>query len=445
MRLPKIFRSKKEPRKSAIVRQNIISLALELPVQEWLDPQEIRKIDEDSTVISAVSIRKSATLKKELIIEADERIAKEFERILGYTFRDLVLDTPLQGFAVFELNWYEKDGLLFPAPIERDYQSFALKDTKLYYGFDEVHPLKAIYTLYRPKFDAPMGRPLYHTLFWLRRFKSAGVEFWAQFVERFGNPWVVGKTDAEPDELARELYAMLGGDVAVVDPEDEIELKTPPNSKGAFKELIEYCDLQIREAITGGNLTGEVKGGSYAAAQTHDKIREDIAMTDEHILREAIKRIIDAFKELNGYQKDIRFALKDRDDPNYDLAERDYKLAQTFNGRYAFSKEYLERTYHIELIELQTPVAAKFSMSTTKKPQDTVEIFASSLDTTKIEDALLVWVRRIVAEAQTYEEAMERIAEEFETLDEKSIYELLQRAIGLGMLYGNGEAMSEES
>jgi len=448
---PFALKAKPKRTNSAVLKKNILLFAHELPVhQEWLDSEEIRKIDRDSTVVSAVSIRKSATLKKELIIETKSSLIKEeFEKIIDYAFKDQVLDTPLQGFSVFELNWYEKGGLLFPKPIERDYRMFGLLEERLFYNHQEVDPFKALHIIYRAKFDAPQGRPLYHTLFWLRRFKSASITFWMEFMERFGTPWIVGKTSDDPDVMAEQLYAMLGGDVAVISEEDSVELKTPDsNSKGVFKELAEYCNNQIREALTGGNLTGEVKGGSYAATKTHNDIREDIAMTDEHILTTAINKLLSLFKELNSINEDINITLKDKDDPNFELAERDYKLSQTFNGRYTFTKEYLERTYRIKLQETKpTPLLNKFLAFSEKplpvKPQDYIEKFAKESYSKEMEETLLFQLKKILQECETYEEAYEKILEGFANFDDKKALKLLEEAIALSLLFGDAEAELE--
>ena len=440
------------------IQTTLVSLAYDLPVQHaWLDDEEIAKIDNDATVLSAVSIRKSTTLKKELLLDAgEESISQELTRLFDYTFRTQTLDTVLQGFSVFELNWYLHDGYYYPKPVERDYRAFSLGKEGLYYHLDPVNPLKAIYCTHRAKFNAPLGRPLYSTLFWLRRFKAASLEFWVEFLERFGKPWVIGKTDGSKDDMADELYSMLGGDVAVVENEDEIDLKTP-TEKGAFREIVTYLDDQIREAIVGGNLTGNVTGGSFAAAKVHKEVSDDIAMTDGWILHEAIAAVIERFKELNAYHAPITFQLKDKDDPQTQLAERDAHLAKAFGDKYQFSKSYLEETYKITLEdrtkeastqEGTAPHPAKntpFAFTAAPPlPTDEIARQAEAADTQTIATQIAARLEDIFAQASSYEDAFEQLRLAFSSLDEMQLFEAFQTHLAQAMLYGAAQAADEE-
>jgi phage gp29-like protein len=424
-----------------------LTLAYELPVHgDWLGNEEIDKIENDATVLSAVSIRKSTTLQKELILSADDdEVVRQLERVLGYTFRSQVLDTVLQGLSVFELNWHASGFYYYPRPVERDYRLFSIKGETLYFDQQSVDEFKAVWLTSRAKFNAPLGRPLYDTLFWLRRFKAASLEFWVEFLERFGHPWVIGKTDGDKDEMAEELYAMLGGDVAVLEGEDSIDLKLP-SDKGAFREIVTYIDDQIREAIVGGNLTGNVQGGSYAAAQVHKEVSDDIAMADARILHEAVAAMIDRFVRLNRIDgMRIEFRIKDRDDPRSELAERDAKLAQAFGDAYRFDREYLENTYGIRLVDAATaPVAARRWSFSTALPADRLDRFVRDLDTSADEEAIAETLERIFADASSYEEAFERLRDAFGDLDEAKLLQTFDDFVQKSMIYGAAEAELEE-
>ena len=456
-----------DKRTRTIIQTSLLPMAYDLPVRhEWLDDDEIAKIDNDATVLSATSIRKSTTLKKELIITAsDAHVAEELTRRLDYDFRSRVLDTVMQGFGVFELNWYAEGYWYFPRPVERDYRLFELRGGDLHYLHDPVDPLKAIHTTYRAKFNAPMGRPLYATLFWLRRFKAASLEFWVEFLERFGKPWVVGKTDGDKDTMADELYAMLGGDVAVVEGEDTVEFKTPAD-KGGFQPIVTYLDDQIREAIVGGNLTGNVTGGSFAAAKVHKEVSDDIAMTDGWILHEAVSAILDRFRRLNHYTGTLEFEIKDQDDPRLQLAERDAHLVQAFGGAYRFSQDYFRDTYKIDLETAPTPpiparrtlYPANHQPSTNNHPPTTIH-HPSPLPADEIERITRDWahsdapddlseqiaqmLEQILAKASTYEEAFEQLQTAFHTLDESRLREAFADHITLATLYGAAESELE--
>jgi phage gp29-like protein len=297
-------------------QKDVLTSLFSLPVNpDWLDDIEIDKINRDSTVSSSMGSRKAATLKKEILITCEDAFIKEnLEAVFDYDTLDSILDTPYQGFSVFELNWTAKDDFhYYPKLVERNYKEFQLhKDILKYAGnglAQEIAPYKAVYTTYKAKYNKLYGQPIYAPLFWLIEFKNASLQFWVELLERFGTPWIIGKTEGNKDDLADEIYNMLGGDGAVLDTEDSLEIKTIQD-KANFKEIIEYIDDQIRQLILGGNLTSNVKGGSQAAATVHNDIRGDLAAADENIVNKVIKEIIKNFKELNHIDIEIAGRLK---------------------------------------------------------------------------------------------------------------------------------------
>jgi phage gp29-like protein len=450
--------TKPKPDKRTLKRlaATALTLAYDLPVHgDWLDDEEIAKIENDATVLSSVSIRKATTLKKELLIESDnEEVAGELARIIDYNFRSQVLDTVLQGMGVWELNWYPKGFYYYPSPVERDYRSFALQGGRLHFDAVPVDELKAIHIVHRAKFNAPLGRPLYDTLFWLRRFKAASLEFWVEFLERFGHPWIIGKTDDDKDTMAEELYGMLGGDVAVIGSEDAIDLETP-GDKGAFHEIVTYLDDQIREAIVGGNLTGNVQSGSYAAAKVHKEVSDDIAMADARLLEEAVAALIDRFKRLNRVESlPISFRLKDQDDPQADLAERDAKLAQAFGGAYRFDRDYLQETYKIRITPTgetrasrnrpEAIAGSKIMRFSAALPADEFDRAAGVPETAEAQEAIARTLEEIFADATSYEEAFDRLRRAFAAMDESTLLAGFEDYLRRSMLYGAAEATLEE-
>ncbi len=447
--------TKKTPKKRTpnynTLKKNIIAMANTLDVmEEWLDFEEIHLIDNDAAVTSAVSLRKSATLKKEMLITCDdEAVTKELERRLGFEFRQQALDTPLQGFSVFELLWEEVDGLYYPTPTERNYQEFTFKEGKLWYTPDDilVPPYKTITAIYAPKFNKPMGRPLYRTLFWLVKFKNASLEFWLEYMERFSSPWIVGTTEGDKDEMAENLYAMLAGDVAVVEEDDKVDLITP-EQKGDFHELSKYADDQIRETLIGAVLMGSTSGGSFAAAKEQNAVREDIAMTDQYLLNSLIDQTIAAFIRVNNYTKDIQAELKDVDDQNNELSERDLRIHQMSGEKMRPTQEYLEETYKIKLEEVPKdgviPNSVVIANKAAVKTQDHIQTqLPAAKETKHLEDELVKHIEAIFANAESFEEAQKALLQSYEDLDTTEVEELLSNYIANAHLYGLSEVEDE--
>ncbi|MFZ5375584.1 MAG: phage portal protein family protein [Campylobacterota bacterium] len=424
-----------------------------LPVRgRWLSREELDRILRDATVISSLGSRKAATLKKELMITADEQNKGD----LLYTTFDhstmrKILDAPFQGASIFEINWIDNKGLLVPKLIERPYEQFMVKDTVLYYAPygtpQDIPPYKAIAALYEDKYHRPMGTPLAESLFWYVKFKNASLEFWVKFLEKYGVPWAIGKTDGDKDTMADEIYAMLSGDAAVIDHDEEIEIKTADKT-GDFDKITAYLDDQIREAVLGGNLTGNVKGGSYAAAEVHNDVREDIAMADENMTISLIEKVVQMFVEINHLPDTVEVSLKDKDDPNYKLAERDEKIA---NMGYRPTKEYIEKTYNITVEEASSPAplanrsfAQKLiSLSATRPISDT-DTLSGLIDLKTIALSFQTQIAEIIDGAESFEEAIDRLHAAYPQMDISELQETMDIALQSSYILGTAEAEFEE-
>jgi len=425
-----------------------------LPVhQEWLSDYEINKIMRDPKVISAMGSRKAATLKKELIIQTDkEEFAPMLASIFPYDTVRKVLDIPYHGVGVYELNWEYKDGYAIPRLIDRRYKEFLVFNQTLYFrpfgGLEPIPENKVVYATWEDDHSNPMGKPLVKTLFWYVKFKNSSLEFWVRFLEKYGSPWAVGKTDGDKDLMAQELYNMLAGDAAVVDLEDSVEIKTATQS-GSFKEILEYIDDQINSCILGGNLTGSVRGGgSYAATNVHNNIREDIAMGDEKLLLHILNSTIEAFKRVNNLPTlSVSISLKDEDDPNLALAERDERIT---NMGYRPTQEYIQRTYNIQVnpIEDQKNVIPNslqkiYALSATK-PIKNLNDVNNAVDTNAIALSFQTQILDIVDSATTFDEALDALYKAYPTLDTIALQDALDSAMQSSYILGTADVEFEE-
>lgn len=428
-----------------------------LPVyQRWLDQDELDRISNDATVISSIGSRKAATLKKELIITCkDETLIEPLMNVFDHTVLRKILDAPFQGASVFEVNWEVAPEvyLLMPKLVERSYREFTMKNGVLYYSpygaLTDIPEHKAVIALYEDKYHKPMGRPLAESLFWYVKFKNASLEFWIKFLEKYGVPWAIGKTDGDKNEMAEELYAMLSGDAAVIDKDDEIKIETVSKT-GDFDKITSYLDNQIREAILGGNLTGNVSGGgSYAATQTHNEIREDIAMSDEHTTLQLMRKVIESFRVLNSIKEPISIILKDKDDPNTVLAERDERI---YNMGYKPTKAYVERTYNIEVEERTDPTATiankhlqKLYAFSQNKPITSLEDIESGADLKTIALSFQSQIVDIVDKCTSFEEAIDALHEAYPQMDIEALQNVMDSALQSSYILGSAQSEFEEN
>lgn len=443
----KLFKNKSEQpqrKKAALIPQNgtLIDLLINTGVSSVGD-DDMDMILADLTVTQCDVSRKSVTEKKEIqIVCDDEKIKDEFKKIFNPDVVSQILETYLYGLNVFEINYKEKEGLVYPRLVQRDFRQFKFNDAGEFVfsagGSEQsIPPLKVIYALNRANFRKVYGDGLLKKLYFPVKMKNASLKFWFRFLEKFGSPWAIAKTSYEPDEMAAEVQAMLSGDSAVIDTDEEITL-VQPTSNVDFTRLPAYLDNQISKAILGANLTSDVKEGSYAAAKTHNEIREDLAANDAKILIFVMNKAISFFKDINGYNGELYAKLFDEDAPNTERAARDKTL---YDMGFAPTKKYITSTYNIEIDEnagaqeknLKANKANLAALKGSLKALDKFDKATEELDVgdDEIQNAL----NKLIASSETYEEAFDKLYELYDLPFEK-LEPLMFKAVANAQMLG---------
>ena len=445
----KLFKNKSEQpqrKKAALIPQNgtLIDLLINTGVSSIGD-DDMDMILADLTVTQCDVSRKSVTEKKEIqIVCDDEKIKDEFKKIFNPDVVSQILETYLYGLNVFEVNYKEKEGLVYPRLVQRDFRQFKFNDAGEFVfnagGSEQsIPPLKVIYALNRANFRKVYGDGLLKKLYFPVKMKNASLKFWFRFLEKFGSPWAIAKTSYEPDEMAAEVQAMLSGDSAVIDTDEEITL-VQPTSNVDFTRLPAYLDNQISKAILGANLTSDVKEGSYAAAKTHNEIREDLAANDGKILVFVMNKAISFFKEINGYNGEIYAKLFDEDAPNTERAARDKTL---YDMGFTPTKKYITSVYNIELDDNEQAQekdrnlkANKANLTALKGSLKALDRFDKATDEMDIEDGEIEAVlNKLIASSETYEEAFDKLYELYDLPFEK-LEPLMFKAVANAQMLG---------
>lgn len=445
----KLFKNKSEQpqrKKAALIPQNgtLIDLLINTGVSSVGD-DDMDMILADLTVTQCDVSRKSVTEKKEIqIVCDDEKIKDEFKKIFNPDVVSQILETYLYGLNVFEINYKEKEGLVYPRLVQRDFRQFKFNDASEFVfnagGSEQsIPPLKVIYALNRANFRKVYGDGLLKKLYFPVKMKNASLKFWFRFLEKFGSPWAIAKTSYEPDEMAAEVQAMLSGDSAVIDTDEEITL-VQPTSNVDFTRLPAYLDNQISKAILGANLASDVKEGSYAAAKTHNEIREDLAANDAKILIFVMNKAISFFKEINGYNGELYAKLFDEDTPNTERAARDKTL---YDMGFIPTKKYITSTYNIELDEddqiskkEKNLKANKVNLTALKGSLKALDRFDKATDEMDIEDGEIeAALNKLIASSETYEEAFDKLYELYDLPFEK-LEPLMFKAVANAQMLG---------
>lgn len=335
-----------------------------------------RELKNDAHIWSCIQSRKSGLLSldfKLLANGAKNSVVKEIEDILNSL--DLnkiereILEAPLFGYQPMEIIWEVKKGkrnLIVPVDFTAKPQEWFFFDgeRKLRYKKQgvpegvEVPEHKIINVVYEGSYFNPYGNALLQKCYWPVVFKNGSLKFWVNFTEKFGMPILMGHygrggSQEDADKLADALAALIE-DSVIVAPEDinlELHEAGKSSSSALYRDLIKFCNAEISKAILSQTLTTEVDMGSYAAAQTHFKIRKEVILSDIHLVESTMNKLIKAIVDLNFGKPYPLFSLALNDADNMQMVERDANLAQT--GQVKFTKKYWMRTYGFKEDDLE--------------------------------------------------------------------------------------------
>jgi phage gp29-like protein len=144
---------------------------------------------------------------------------------------------------------------------------------------------------------------------WLMR--HWGFRDWARYSEVHGIPIRKAIVPAASNEEQRDRFvqqvANVGNETTVmlakgVDGENSYDLEyaePQDDSWQSFPGLIDRCDMSIVLALIFQNLTTEVKGGAFAATESHMDIREGALVFDDSSWQHTMRQVARPFAALN--------------------------------------------------------------------------------------------------------------------------------------------------
>ncbi len=152
------------------------------------------------------------------------------------------------------------------------------------------------------------GGPMRAVVFWWL-LGTLARDWWGRSTERFGSPFLVGKTDAQNQEsvnLLREAFSLsskLGG--IVVDSDTAIEMEQLFNSASsdAHEHFLACCNREISKVIVGQTLSSEASytGLGSGVSKLQGQVRDDIRVFDQLLLGETLRQhVFKQFLAING-------------------------------------------------------------------------------------------------------------------------------------------------
>ncbi len=431
-------------------------------------------IENDTHASAVLQKRKLAVLARDWeIVPAsdapDDVQAAEFidECLKNLPFDQIcmdLLDAILKGYAVSEILWDIVDDKIRPVAIlSREPRRFLFdEDTRLRLltienrTVGEVMPdNKFIVHRYGGKAGNPYGRGIGSKLYWPVFFKRKGIEFWLVFCEKFGSPTAVGTytpgmPESEQDKLLR-VISDIAQNTAVVVPQgcDVRFLEAVRGGVTTYEQLCRYMDEQISEAVLGETLSTNIgDAGSYAAAETHNGVRQEISCADADLLSDTLKRDLfrpivefnfptaqvpsirrfmpvpdtakdDAFsKKLDWLSKAAALGMEPEDAPAF--------YAENFGGRWV----KVDRP-------VMQPATAYPSFAEKNETADLTEQTAALAE--PLTEKWIDQIKALADECKDIYELRDRLLELYNSMDTDELGEVMEAALEVAELSGRSE------
>ncbi|HHV7519325.1 TPA: phage portal protein family protein [Burkholderia orbicola] len=219
-----------------------------------------------------------------------------------------MLSAIFTGYRVHELVWDAWEGFVVPVNvIDRPNRRFGfdvdaqlmLKTRAEPVGAVVEDPYRFIVSRHVATMSNPYGSPLLSGCFWPWTFKTGGWKYFVKFCERHGLPWPVaryglGASEAEQDQLAQAIEAMIDSGYAVVPEGSSVELLVA-NASGSMlpqESLINAANREMSKCLTGQAMIAELQNvGARAATETAMKRQSDINDSDRDIASASMSQI----------------------------------------------------------------------------------------------------------------------------------------------------------
>lgn len=220
-----------------------------------------------------------------------------------------MMDGVGHGFAPIELEWRKEGGELLPAFHPRPQEWFRLNARRTALHLQDgtvdgaaLNPFGWIMHTHGKAKTGYLGRMgLFRTLVWPFIYKAYAVGDFAEFLETYGLPIIIGKyfagaSEDEKRSLMRAVTA-LGHDARAIMPQEmqlEVQKITGGGGDAAHLSMMSWAEKSISKSILGQTLSadtgGKGGGGSFALGKVHNEVRHDIRDSDARQLAATLTR-----------------------------------------------------------------------------------------------------------------------------------------------------------
>lgn len=336
----------------------------------------------DAHVGGCIRRRKAGVLKMEWRVnreKASARMTKLCESVLqNLDMRRLlreILDAPLFGWQPLEVIWSSGGGPIVPADVLAKPSGWFHfdPDSQLRFRSREapvmgelLQPRKFLVPAQDASYANPYGFPDLSMCFWPTVFKRGGLKFWVTFTEKYGTPWLVGKTPRstsgpDQDKLLDQLEQMVQDAVAVIPDDSSVEIvESVAKSANAelYEKLLMFCRSEVSIALLGQNQSTEATA-NRASAEAGLQVTDELSDADARLAEATVNQLFRWVTDLNEGEAAPapKYELYEQEEVDQAQAERDERLVK---AGAKLTSQYFKRTYKLEdgdILEEEVPPA----------------------------------------------------------------------------------------
>lgn len=301
----------------------------------------------------------------------------------------------------------------------------------------ELPPYKFLIAQHHATYTNPYGEKVLSKCFWPVTIKKGGLRWWVTATEKYGTPAILGKLPrgTDPKEIEQfldNLERLVQDAVTIIPNDSQVEILDGNSGRGSsttspHKELIDHCNAEIALAIVGQTLSSEVGStGSYAAAKTHNDVREEIVASDKRVIERVMQQLVAWTFNFNWQGQAPTFELFRESDVDKVLAERDKSL---HDSGLKFTKAYFMKAYGFteDDIELDNGQAVSFAAPTAalKPPEYKLDAYTLS----KFGKQLFGDILQLLAEGKDFDEVRSQLLKIYPNVHPDELSECLARAL----------------
>jgi len=324
-----------------------------------------KNIELDAHLTAAVNQRKNLTLSKDFDVKLNGEENEELEYIIKQKwFRDFIdysLDAIYYGHSLIQFDSVVDNAFKSVELVPREYvkPEFHIV-TNTYADLSGTDYLEAPYNNWCIGVGKPRDLGLYMKAAPLVIWKKNALGAWSEFVEIFGSPIRIGKTDVRDEETRANMESMLKNmgvaSYGVFDTGDLIELVESNRSDAynVFDMMIQRCNSEISKLILGQ--TGTLDEKAYVgSAEVQERVLKNVAYNDEFFIEGVLNyQLVPMMTRLGIFPEGVTISVKAEDDLTLiEQSKIDIELIKT--GKFTFTPEYLDEKYGSEVIAVNDP------------------------------------------------------------------------------------------